>query len=470
MTIKAHYQPHPVEHLCNNPLTEALAIVYDKDSITAAVSESFREEDFWKLNEIYQYTVLQRLRATNIPYPQFYFLYGKFFSLLLDAYSKRDPFSKESIRLKHELTSIYRNRELKFTDTLQTMQSTAPSVVIHGLSGVGKTTSIRKALQCIPQVIEHESYQGQVYRQKQLVWISIDMPSTPSSKALALNFFRAVDTALGDTDYYGEWSKKSHFSVDAHLNIMAIIANNHELGLVHIDEIQFLLKYAKSKDSPNMQQIEALFNKIGIPAVLSCTTNGLAAFLPDQSSQRTVEPDMTTTRRILSDRVVLFEPVKINSEHFSTLFSALFPKDLAYPGIEIDQTFKFKFHFYTCGLPAIMTRLAQLFYEFLVLYVSKNPSDVPIALVILNSVFKNQFSLIEPALKSLRANQLDLYEQQMLETHIGKPAFTNGEKAAQPKKPKKAQKPIAKGGMYDEQIEGSSESLSGSDDSLGEQL
>lgn len=473
MTIKATYQAHPVERFCNNPLTEALAIAFNKDNITVAVSRSLRETNFWELDEIYQNAVLQHLRATNIPHPQFYFLYSKFMSLLLDAYSNRNPFAPEIIHLKHELASTFRNSELKFTDTIKATHTIAASMVVHGHSGTGKTTAIRMALQCIPQVIEHESYQGHVYRQKQLVWISIDMPTTPSTKALALNFFRAVDDALGDTRYYQEWSEKSRSSVDAHLNAMAIVASNHELGLVHIDEIQFLLKYAKTANTPNLQNIEALFNKIGIPIVLSCTSHGLGAFLPDNSSERTVQPDMTTVRRMLSDRMVRFEPVKLDSDHFSTLFSALFPEDLAHPDIIIDQAFQTKFHSYACGLPAIMTRLAQLFYEVLVQFVSNNHEKLPSAMAILNSVFKDQFSLIEPALQLLRANQPQLYEQRLLESETGKPAFTNREKAAQPKKPKKAQKPVLKGGMYDKHIETPLEALStsgGSGNNIGEQL
>jgi hypothetical protein len=325
-------------------------------------------------------------------------------------------------------------------------------------------------LQCIPQVIEHEHYQGNSYRQQQLVWISIDMPTTPSIKALALNFFKAVDTALGHSKYYEEWSNKSRLSVDAHLNGMALAASSHELGLVHIDELQFLLKYSKSANTPNLQNIEALFNKIGIPIIMSCTTHGLQVFLPDCNARDTLQFDMTTVRRMLSDRLFHFESVKFGSLHFTDLFNALFPDDLSHPAIIFDEAFKEKFYTHSCGLPAVMTRLAQLFYEVLLQLVSNTEKKLPTAMAILNSVFKDQFSLIEPALKLLRAGQPDLYEAKLLSSDSGKRAFSNAEHAAMPRKSKKAPKAILKEGMYDKHAKDPAPSSNKPDGSFGEQL
>jgi hypothetical protein len=452
MKIKANYQRHPVARFCDNPLTEALFIAYDKTSIIEAASNSPCVKNFWDLHEVYQFSLLQGLHRTHIPNPRFYYLYCKFMSFLLDTYSSRNPFIPENVRKKHALAEAFRKNDEKFLDTVTPLQHIAASMVVHGLTGTGKTSAIRMVLKCIPQVIEHESYHGRVYRQKQLVWISMDMPTTASVKALALNFFKAVDAALEDTEYHKEWSKKDHGSIEKHLNAMALVASNHELGLVHIDELQFLLKYANTSSAPTLQMLDGLFNKIGTPMVLSCTTHGLKVFLPDRRSDTTLESDMTTVRRALSDRLVHFKQLEIDGDYFISLFGQLFSSNLIHSSITIDNKFMAQFHYYTCGLPALMTRLALLFHEVVVQYASKEKGKVPSTMTILKSVYKEQFSLIEPALRQLRVNQPEPYEEGLLESDDGKAKYTNKEKTTAPGKKKKAQKAILKGGMYDSHL------------------
>jgi len=445
MNIKATYQKHPVDIFCNNPLTEALAIELDKNRLLEGVTRIVKVENFWELHEIYQGALLLEIRKTHIPIPQFSAMYNKFIGLILNSYADRNPLLAKTAKLKHDIASCYRDPKAKFLETLTLTVTTAASVVIHGLSATGKTTGIRTVLSRIDQVIEHENYNDNVYRQQQLVWISIDLPSTPSIKALALNFFLAVDIALKNTSYYQEWSSKAHMSVDLHLNAMAIVACTCEVGLVHIDEIQFLLKYPKNVNTPNLQIIEALFNKIGIPMVLSTTTQGLEIFAAPNDKSETLQPDITTVRRMLSDREFKVDIIKRPSEHFNIIFKALFPGDLLHPGMIIDEAFVAKFYFLSCGLPAIMTRLAQLFHETVVQFVAGS-KKLPSALVMLNSVYQNQFSIIAPSLRLLRANQPGLYETRLLEENSGKQCYTNSEQKSLTKKAKKTLKAVMKGG------------------------
>ena len=451
MRLKAVYKKHKVPQLCGNPLTEALAIIYDKEALMKSVEQKIEAVEFWSLETIYQQTILQGFAQIHVSTPQFYSLYSKLISLLLHTYGQVHPFSADSNRNKYKLASFTNDRKAKWKPNVHLAgRTTASSLIVHGLSGVGKTTEIRAALSCITQVIEHHQYNGHHYRQDQLVWISIDLPSTPSIKALALNFFLAVDNALGCTNYYEEWSKKSNASVDRHLNAMRQVAIVHELGLVHIDELQFMLKYAKSKDSPTLQTLEALFNKIGIPIILSCTTQGLALF--DMcSSPMGLMQDMTTTRRMLNDREYKFDVHKITSPYFKRLFDALFPKFLLWPGTTLNEEFFHKFHLLSCGLPAIMTRLAHMYHETHLQLRARSSGRVPSATKLLESVYEHQFRLIDPALTQLRRNRIEQYEKVLTNDGEGKAAFTDNEKKHRAKKESKALR-VQKGGLYDKDV------------------
>ena len=445
MKLPAVYKEHPVQQFNDNPLSEAIHVCFDKQSLSTELNSVINIRDFWQLNNIYQKAVLQALRQTHIAAPIAFKLYGKFIGLILDSYSRRNPMLADSLRLKHEVAESQHKGAPHFLDSLYRAESTAASSVVTGPSGVGKTTTIRYVLSVIPQVIEHIEYKGVAFKQQQVVWLSIDLPPTPSLKALALNFFRAIDKALGIEQYENAWITKSHKSVDAHLNAMASIALNYNVGLVHIDEIQFILRYKQGKDTPSLQCLEALFNKIGIPVVLSCTTHGLALFQSPSSSSLQLEPDITTVRRMLNDREFTLVVCKRSSSHYIQLFDALFPSSLVHPDMSIDENFSDKFLFLTCGLPAIMIRLAHLFHEQVVSFVEHN-IPLPLATPLLESVYKQQFSLMEPALACLRQNQATLYEHKMVE--LGNKGYTNSERRAEPRQKTKPDKGVLKGGMY----------------------
>ena len=425
MKIKAQYNQHQVQDLNNNPLCSAIPVLSDKSSILAALKKlPSINTNFWTLPEVYQQTELLKLDYLHVPVPQLYALYNKFVSFIFHGYSLYSPMSAERRRFQLDIALTARNDEY-FTGGGCGVRTTSNSVLVSGHSGTGKTTAIRAGLSLIPQVIEHEIFNGVSFKQDQLVWVSFDLPATSSSKALALNFFAAVDQALG-TNYYNEWKDKSHRSVDRHLGQMQLIAINHHLGLVHIDEIQFMLEYKKQKDSPSFIVLEALFNKLGIPMILSCTSMGRESLLAD--SKRL---DFTTARRLLNNREFKFSIFRISDRFFTEMFDALFAPELCTNNEIPGQRFKEKFYFLSCGLPAVMHRLAYLHHETVSQLRAKKPERADEYntddLVRLEKVFRNQFSLISNALKNLRAGIDSLFERQIEKDTQGNICLTNDE-------------------------------------------
>ena len=150
---------------------------------------------------------------------------------------------------------------------------------------------------------------------------------------------------------------------------------------------------------------------------------------------------------MLNDREFKFSTHAYESPYFDELFNALFPSKLIL-GSQTELTnFKKSFHSLSCGLPAIMTRLAHMHHETLMILLSKegrsNKDDRTYDTGLLNRVFKNQFSLIAPALVELRNGNRASYEKSIRNDETKKTTYSNKEMKAENKKSSKAVKQIA---------------------------
>lgn len=185
--MDAIYEAIPFPEFNNNPLVEALSCLCKPEFQAQALAGNtwWCPADFWQLPKMLRLSAITRLNSVHIPAPQLEAIYEKISTLLLNSYARRQPLAANALRVRHTIaTALHEKRPLQHS-----LMTTAHTCLICGPSGIGKTAAIRTILQAIPQVINHTEYQGVVFQQQQLVWISIDLPATPSIKALALNFF-----------------------------------------------------------------------------------------------------------------------------------------------------------------------------------------------------------------------------------------------------------------------------------------
>jgi hypothetical protein len=396
-----NYVKHPIDEFNNNPLTESLQVIESKSDVITKLTR-IPITDIENLSQFYRNSRIGLLRNLHIPHKCSVALYHKIMELILCGYSTRNPLDPHTTKAIYTIATAAKDKSYVTAGTPEL--TTSPSCLAHGPSGSSKSTTIRNTLSIIPQLIRHTSYDNAPFRQNQLVWISFDCAATASPKALALNFFKAVDNIMG-TDYYDTWLLKSKQSVEAHFGHMQLIALTHCIGFVHIDELQFLLTYARSKDSPTLQTIEALFNKIGIPVLLTTTSSGLGLFGGTELSMGDA-PNLTTPRRMLSEREFKFNPFPLGSADFNELFDALYPVTLCVDKRQPGEAFKKHFHHLSAGLPAVMTRLARLNHE----YIWKLNVDDTANEDVLQKIYKSQFSIIDKALNFLRQGNVRGYE------------------------------------------------------------
>jgi hypothetical protein len=401
-TLFATYRKHPDPQLNGNPLIEALDVMLNKEDVLSKLHRPHpTANSFQSLPNFYKKTQLNHFRKVISPHQTSFYMYHKFMELILCGYIDRNPLTASDIRLR---TTIGENAQKgAYDDSLNLTfgMTSAPSCVITGISGASKTTTARSVLSLIPQVIQHKEFEGQPFMQKQLTYVSFDCAATKSPKALALSFFAAVDKVLG-TQYFQQWERRSKDSVERFYANMQLVAAKHHIGLIHIDEVQFFLKHIGSSTSPDLAVIESLFNKIGIPVILSCTLEGLDLFEPVPSSDSTKLPDITTTRRMLSEREFVFGTYSLESPEFEEIYKEFFPESICLGGVP-SKEFKLRFHRLSVGIPAIINRLARLHHEQIIITKKHSTDDIDT----LNSVYKSQFRHIDFALEQIRNSNLN---------------------------------------------------------------
>ncbi|HEX8377848.1 MAG TPA: ATP-binding protein [Pedobacter sp.] len=175
-----------------------------------------------------------------------------------------------------------------------------------GISGIGKSLAVERILRLYPQVIYHNKYKGRKFTFSQIVWLKIDCPFDGGLKGLCINFFQTVDSILG-TSYHKNYGSKSR-NTDEMLPYMALVAANHGIGVLVIDEIQ-RLSLAKSGGVEKMLNFFVqLVNTVGVPVILVGTYKSLSVFDGNFSQMRrgTGQGDLVWDRMRLDKEWGLF--------------------------------------------------------------------------------------------------------------------------------------------------------------------
>lgn len=181
-------------------------------------------------------------------------------NLIRRGYVRRNPVLWEYWKRVHDNIESF----LKAIKDRPFPNSRARGLAIVGCGGTGKSTTVEKILQSLPQVVTHVSYGGQDLIMKQLVWLKLDCPRNGSLRELCVNFFRAVDEIMM-TQYETRYAGSSHRTLESLIAGMARVAANHCLGVLVIDEIQDLSEARSGGDITMVNFFVHLENAIGVP-------------------------------------------------------------------------------------------------------------------------------------------------------------------------------------------------------------
>lgn len=193
----------------------------------------------------------------------------RLYRLIRRGYLARDPRQPGVRRITMELAG-YAGMELMNVPLFKT---NAKGMRISGITGIGKSYDLVRALEVLPQKIIHGRSDAAGWMQMtQIVWLYVAMSHDGSLGGLMLQILYAVDEAIGTT--YSRDRSLTRLSNEKLAVHIGIIFRNHGQGVLVIDEIQH------RNFSGNRGELAATFFlrllNFGIPVVLMGNPYGMS--------------------------------------------------------------------------------------------------------------------------------------------------------------------------------------------------
>ena len=260
--IKASYRRPELREHCGNPLIEALPPIQSTEETLETLSR-FPDFDVQQRSHPVHLRLhyLDRILDIVQAQPEHAMLATRISRLIRHGYKSRNPLSPDHLRHGYSLATQVGFEGQRAPVGFAKCRSAA---YVTGLSGIGKSTSVERALSAYPQVITHERYRDVPFTQTQVVWLKIECPHDGSAKQLCLSVLEALDKALEGTDYFEQHSRRRS-GVEHLISAMARLIHNFHVGLLVIDEIQNLTCSPLGGETKVLNLLVSLVNKLGVP-------------------------------------------------------------------------------------------------------------------------------------------------------------------------------------------------------------
>ena len=388
---EAVYKNQELEEYSYNPFIEALPPIFtaedviDRFTVLPAITDVDRNK-----TENLRYHIIKRTKNFLQPLPIHIELERKLSTLIRRGYLGRNPLDKSflgKLRVLNRLddTSI---KENELQNELENIRTTADSISIIGISGIGKTTAIERLLLMYPQVIKHFEYKGESFTKTQIVWLKIDCPYDGSLSTLCKNFFKAIDDILG-TRYLEKFGYANRITSTMMIN-MTKLAWRYGIGVLVIDEIQHLLNTKNDKEEM-LNFFVTLTNTVGIPTVLIGTSK----------AQKVFNGNFRQARRAGSDGSIIWDRMQRDSDEWDFFLRSIWEFQGLKNVSELTDKIKDAFYDECQGITAVAVNLFLLSQER-----ALQDGKEELTVSIIRETAKKDLHMIQPMIKALRNNNL----------------------------------------------------------------
>lgn len=236
--------------LTGSALDEALSILPEYDPNITTQDPAIR---LVNLNELYKVFVPTKMAKE---------IYTRMYLSLLRSLQKKE--SKLAIQQYME------NYKATRQQTYNGIINGADSFTIIGASGIGKSSSITRAIQLLTfeEIIEIQKPYSRI-----IPCLLVQTPFDASIKSLLLEILRVVDEKLGSKYYTNALRVKS--TTDMLIGSVSQVALNH-IGLLVVDEIQHIVNHKNGKTLIGC--LTQLINNSGISIAMIGTPESSAFF------------------------------------------------------------------------------------------------------------------------------------------------------------------------------------------------
>lgn len=388
---RANYKTQEIDEYKNNPFIEALPNIFTEEDVVDKFTlfPEISDEDRVKASNI-RYHIIKRAKNFVQPLPIHIILERRLSALIRRGYLARNPIDKaflERLEILNELRSEIADNKV-INERMSHIRSTADSLSVIGISGIGKTTAIERLLLMYPQIIKHEEYEGQYFSRTQIVWLKIDCPYDGSLATLCKSFFKAIDDLLG-TRYLEKFGYANRITSTMMLH-MTTLASMYGIGVLVIDEIQHLLN-AKNDMEEMLNFFVTLSNTVGIPTVLIGTSK----------AQQVFNGNFRQARRAASEGSIMWDRMSKDSEEWNFFLETLWDFQCLQEETKLSMEIKEAFYDECQGITAVAVNLYILAQER-----ALAQGKEKISVGVIRATAKEDLNTIQPMIKALRNNDI----------------------------------------------------------------
>lgn len=383
VAIEAEYKEQLIDEF-NNPYIKALPeIISKEETVKKLVFRPKIKNGEVFLPKEYKLNILPRIYKLFLPLPLHVDVWNMINTLIRQGYVARNPFNSNFKRYNNVLGTKIVNKIYNL-DNNENFRTTAQCGLLLGISGSGKSTTVQRVINNIPQIIIHNEYDGTNFNQIQVTWLKLEASATGSIKSLILQFFMQLDSLLGTNNMQRYVSK--HLSVDMMIPIMGQVANSVGLGLLIVDELQHLDKQEKNV----MNFFVTIMNSFGVSLLLIGT--------PACCSM--LQREMRIARRVSGSGAVIFNPMK-NDKQFEILVRGIWK----YQWLEnptkltkdiIDTMFE--------KSQGVCDLVVKLYVNVQKRAIENGLEEITVDLI--NKTWDKEFVLLQPMIQAIRSNNM----------------------------------------------------------------
>lgn len=262
----AEYVPQRLPQFKGNPLIEALPkSVTDEELFEMlTVHPPFDvEQRQWETYE--RVHMLVELKNFMVPLSRHIECCRSLDSLHRGGYVGRAPLTPGHTKITQGIHGLQTAKK-SFSQAAQT-HTPQLSTSLIGISGMGKTTLIKRWFSRIAPVIHHPDLH--VY---QVPYLHIEMPSDGASiKGLAHAVLQKLDELIPGANYYEDYAIKGRPGADTLMRSVARLMHRHYVGILVCDEVQNLANSRKGQQTV-MTELVSACNDLKVPILFIGTT------------------------------------------------------------------------------------------------------------------------------------------------------------------------------------------------------
>lgn len=217
-----------------------------------------------RAGEVARIMELSAIGDIVIPFPEYQKAGIALAAIMRESYVSRNPLTIVDRQRRHAIVSQGEDG-LPFPSN---WKSSAKGHFMMAVSGMGKTTFALSFLLRYPQVIRHESYNGQHLRCHQVVYLVLRVPHDATLKSLCIQFFEEIDRLLGTN--YGRQAKSLR-QIAPMVQLMNQVATACSLGFIVVDEVQNLRSARNGHAELMLNLFSEIIERLGISLLLLAT-------------------------------------------------------------------------------------------------------------------------------------------------------------------------------------------------------